>query len=294
MTSASQRLLNLSAQFVSRTTLATVSHWPTLRALLLAQASVLNRPINGVEESDVVGAPVRTLRMVPQDASNRLLLFIHGGGFTIGSPISHKWLAARLAAGLGGEAWLPTYRLAPEHPFPAAPEDVLAAYRHALEVFAPERIVVAGDSAGGTLALGLMPMAAAQGLPLPAALGLLSPLTDLTFTSDFVETFGDRDRLLPKAFGRRAIDAYLAGQDPKDPAISPLFADLSMVPPTLVQVANEEALLDDTLRLEGKIPEITIDRWDDVFHVWQLKAGLSPEADEAVARMAEFLGAYLP
>ncbi|MEO0644228.1 MAG: alpha/beta hydrolase fold domain-containing protein [Pseudomonadota bacterium] len=90
------------------------------------------------------------------------------------------------------------------------------------------------------------------------------------------------------------IDAYLAGQDPKDPAISPLFADLSMVPPTLVQVANEEALLDDTLRLEGKIPEITIDRWDDVFHVWQLKAGLSPEADEAVARMAEFLGAYLP
>jgi acetyl esterase/lipase len=176
-----------------------------------------------------------------------LILYIHGGGFTIGSPRTHAALAGHLAAHAGMRAHLPRYRLAPEHPFPAARDDIIARYVALCETAPP--IAICGDSAGGCLALQLAQHIRDTGLPAPKALCLIGPIADLS--RDPVQSHDEApdEMLIPPQWAERIRDVFLPGLDPRDPAISPLLGDLTGLPPTLIQAGAEEALAHDARRL---------------------------------------------
>ncbi len=294
MTSFAQKLFNAGAHCVQKPTLGLVAHQPTLSRIFDVTAALTTRPLRGCAQHFTALPDFRMRRMIPDPDAKNLLLYFHGGGFTIGSSFTHRWLAARLASGCDAQAWLPDYRLAPAHPYPAAPEDCLAAYRHALDTYPAERIVIAGDSAGGTLVLNTVARAHAAGLPLPAAIGLLSPLADL---SPGIPTRADRrgtDMLLPSKWVDRALAAYLGPHDPADPAISPLLGDLSMMPYCALHVAEEEWLYNDAERLAEALPDMDFQVWENVPHVWQLAAGWTAEADESLQFMANDFRVHLP
>lgn len=231
------------------------------------------------------------------DGDGPVLLWLHGGAYCIGSPDSHLRLVAELAARIGGSAVLPAYRLAPEHPFPAAPDDALAAYE-ALLAEEPGPIVLGGDSAGGGLAFALLHRILAKGLPTPCCVVVFSPWTDLTLSGESLVTLEAQDPLLPAGRLSEVRDLYLAGQDAADPLASPRFGRFAGAPPALIQVGANEILRDDAVamaaRLEADAVPVELDLWPDVPHVWQFYAGLLPEADEALADAAAFIQARLP
>jgi acetyl esterase/lipase len=242
--------------------------------------------IAGVHALDLaVKAPVP-----PQD--DRILLFIHGGGFFFRSIHGHMLLAARIAREAGiARAILPLYALAPEHVFPAAQEDCLAIYRGLLaQGVAADRIVLVADSAGANLALGMMVRARDAGWPMPHAAALLSPMTDLSYSGDSIHANAACDPM----FGGVPMPLpgyYLGSADARDPRCSPLFADLTGLPPLLVQVGSTERLRDDSLRLEDAARAagvaISIEVWRDMPHVFQ--AFDFREARAARARIGAFL-----
>jgi monooxygenase len=223
------------------------------------------------------------------------MLYLHGGGFVGCSPVTHRPLTAALAL-QGMRLFVPDYRLAPEHPFPAALDDVRAAWNALRADFAGSgsggRLVVAGDSAGGNLALALMISLRDAGQPLPDAAALFSPSTDLTGASASLATNAARDAMFEGAALGRLADAYLAGADPAQPLASPLLADLAGLPPLLVHVGESEALRDDALRLADKARvagvQVELNVFDGVPHVWQLIWRL-PEARRSVRDAARFL-----
>lgn len=225
-------------------------------------------------------------------ASGPHLLWLHGGGYCIGSPQSHARLVEDLAARIGGSAVIPAYRLAPEHPFPAAPEDAFAAYR-ALLAEGAGPIVLGGDSAGGGLAFALLHLILAAGLPAPACLVTFSPWTDLALAGESLVTLQAEDPLVPARRLREVRDLYLAGADPRDPRASPLHGRFAGAPPVLIQASSSEILRDDAVamaaRLQADGVAVTLDLWPEVPHVWQFYAGLLPEADTALARAATFV-----
>lgn len=294
MTSTAQKIFGTLARRIQKPTLALVAHQPTLNKIFEATSILTTRPLRGCAQRFTFLDGFRIRRMIPANAGDNLLLYFHGGGFTIGSSLTHRHLAARLAAQIGAQAWLPDYRLAPAHPYPAGPDDCLAAYKHALESYPPERIVVAGDSAGGCLALNLSTRLKDASLPQPAALALLSPVTDLSGGFESRKAFRDTDMLLPHAWVQRALGHYLGAQDPTDPAISPAFADLSHVPPTALHWTVDEMLADDAEDLVSKLPQVACHRQEGVPHVWQLAAGWTPEADTSLEIMATYLNTHLP
>lgn len=294
MTSKAQKFFNVGARYVQKPVLAAMPHQPTLAKIFDATSALTTRRLKGCEQRFTFLQDFRIRRMIPATGGENLLLYFHGGGFTIGSSFTHRWLAARLAAQIGAQAWLPDYRLAPAHPYPAAPDDCLAAYKLALQTYAPEHIVVAGDSAGGCLALNLVTRLHKVDLPQPAALALLSPLTDLSGNFESRKTYRDTDMLLPSKWVDRCIPAYLDLHSPKDPEVSPAFADLSMTPPTALHVAEGEMLFDDTEDLAQKLPQHGKHVYQKVPHVWQLAAGWTPEADRSLAQMADYLNQHLP
>lgn len=218
------------------------------------------------------------------------LLYIHGGGFVGCSPRTHRPVTAALAL-QGLRVFVPDYRLAPEHPFPAAPHDVLAVYR-ALRTEAPGRLLVAGDSAGGTLALSLMLALKDAGEALPDAAALFSPATDLTGGSASIERNAERDAMFDGHQLVHLAEAYLQGADPAHPLASPLLGDLSGLPPLLIHVGRDEALRDDGLRLARKAREAGVTVELQVFavvpHVWQMIRWL-PEARRSIAAAGRFL-----
>ncbi|MGR3503875.1 alpha/beta hydrolase [Pseudaestuariivita sp.] len=294
MTSRTQHLFNLNARYLQKPMLARVANQPLLRCMFAATAFSA-KPLRGTRtmRADKNGVEVQV--QTPPSAGSALLIYIHGGGFTIGSSFTHRWLGAWLGEAIGAKVWLPDYRMAPETPYPAAPEDCLAVYKAALAEYAPEQIVIAGDSAGGCLTLTTALRARDAGLPQPAALGLLSPATDLDMASPAnTEALArDDDMLLPAAWAHRAIPLYLAGHDPKDPGVSPLYADLSDLPPTLLHVGREELLYSHATRLAAKSPQVTVEPWSDVHHVWQLNVGRTREATDSVTRIGAFLKGHL-
>ncbi|PTX54010.1 acetyl esterase/lipase [Litoreibacter ponti] len=294
MTSTAQKFFNGFARYVQKPVLAYVPHQPTLNRIFEATAAVTIRPMRGCEQRFTFLPDLRIRRMIPNETAKNLLLYFHGGGFTIGSSFTHRWLAARLAAGIDAQAWLPDYRLAPAHPYPAGPDDCLTAYKHALDHYPAERIVVAGDSAGGCLALNLSTRARDAGLPQPAALALLSPATDLAGGFESRETFRETDMLLPAQWVERAVAMYLDGQDPADPNVSPARADLSQTPPTALHWAEGEMLAGDAEDLAKRLPQVDCQTFKDVPHVWQLDAGWTPEADRSLKMMADYLRKHLP
>lgn len=227
----------------------------------------------------------------------RALLYLHGGGYCIGSINSHRLLAADLSRAAGLRVLLLDYRLAPEHPFPAAVEDAAAAYRFLLDAGHDRRqLAIAGDSAGGGLTAATLLALRDRDVPLPAAAALLSPWLDLTQSGESMTTCAARDPMVQRDGLQRMADAYLAGADPRTPLASPLFADLRHLPPLLIHVGSAETLLDDARRFAARASaagvDATLEVWDDMIHVWHA-FGLLPEARAAQARLGEFLRRHL-
>jgi acetyl esterase/lipase len=191
------------------------------------------------------------------------------------------------------------YRLAPEHPFPAAVNDAITAYRWLLaDGTDPAIIALAGDSAGGGLALAALVALRDAGDPMPAAAAVISPWTDLALTGDSLRTRAAVDVMIKPAGMRETAEAYLNGQDPRHPHASPLYADLRGLPPTLIHVGDAEVILDDSTRFAGNARaagvDVTLEVWDEMPHVWHAFAGLLPEADQAIGRMGTWLREHVP
>jgi monoterpene epsilon-lactone hydrolase len=224
-----------------------------------------------------------------------VILYLHGGGYVVGSARTGANLAAPIARRTGIPAVSLDYRLAPENPFPAAVEDALAAYRELLE--SGRDVVLAGDSAGGGLAIATMVAIGRAGLPQPAAAVVFSPWVDLSLSGVSIDARGELDPLFTRAHVREYADHYLAGQAPRNELASPLFADLTGLPPLLIQVGSYEVLLDDALRLAVRAAECEVDVSLDVAagapHVYQYFEGALDEADEALDRTAGFLARRL-
>jgi epsilon-lactone hydrolase len=248
-----------------------------------------------VTEVNAGGVPAHWLA-APGANNGRVLLFLHGGGFEFGSVRSDGELAARLGRASGMRVLFPEYRLAPEHPFPAAIDDVLAAWRWLRSGHAPgaRSMAVAGDSAGGGLAVALLVATRDAGEALPAAAVLMSPTVDLTSSGASMTERADQDPVSTPAMLRQFASDYLAGADPETPLASPLFAELAGLPPLLIQVGTADLLLSDSERLAAAAAEtgvdVTLEIGEGLPHVYQLMLG-TPEAAEATERTGKFLRA---
>lgn len=229
----------------------------------------------------------------------KAILYLHGGGFRIGSVASHRDLIAQIAVACGCRVLAINYRLAPEHRFPAALDDALAAYdwmrRQGLK---PANIAFAGDSAGGNLALAAMLALRERKRPLPIAAVLMSPWTDLAATGASYVSRAEADPIHQRVMILALAKNYLGGQgDPSDPLVSPLYADLTDLPPLLIQVGDRETVLDDSVMLADKARaagvEVDLQVWDGMIHVFQMFGADLPEARRAIAEIALFLRRHL-
>lgn len=227
------------------------------------------------------------------------ILYFHGGGYIMGNPRTHAALGQYLSRKAGMPACLPDYRLAPEHPFPAAFEDALTVW-NALRARggAAGQIALGGDSAGGGLALALLAHLCVTDQPRPACVFTFSPFTDLTFSGKSVTANAASEILLPTQRLDQLRNRVLAGADPRDPRISPLFGQFPGAPPVLIQVARSEILLDDSRRmaelLRAQGIEVVLQEWGNLPHVWQFFHGWLPEARKALSDAARFITARIP
>lgn len=224
------------------------------------------------------------------DLAKTRLFYIHGGGFVFGSPDTHRAMIARLARSCGMAAVLPRYRLAPEHPYPAALDDVLSVYR---DMAAEGPVIIGGDSAGGALALLVLSEALRQNLPAPQAVFAFSPLTDLTFSGQSMRDNAALDVVLPAERGQEMTGMYLKGAAPDDPKVSPLFADFKGAPPVWLCAGTTEILLDDTRRMTQRLRDQGVDVTEtietDLPHVWPLFHNTLPEARRTLANLAQWI-----
>ena len=249
-----------------------------------------------IEQGTLGGVPCEIL--TPNRAVNgRAVLYLHGGGYFCGSPLSYRHITGWLARKLGCRVLVPDYRLAPEHPFPAAADDALAAWASLL-IEAPEaRLALMGDSAGGALVLATMVAARDRGLALPACAVLLSPWADLALTGESYRENAATDVLFHADEMPHFASLYLGNAPADDPRASPLYADLVDLPPVLVHVSNSELLRDDGLRVcqrieaAGGLCEKKV--VEDQPHVWHLLLGLVPEAERDLKAAAAFVAKYI-
>src|SRR5262245_3546771 len=251
-----------------------------------------------VEPITVGGRPAEWIRPLAA-RDDAALLYLHGGGYVIGSPRSHRHLAESIARSTGTSCLMPDYRLAPEHPFPAAVDDALAAYRFLLDQrrIAPGRIAVAGDSAGGGLTVATLVTIRQAGLPMPAAGVCISPWTDLTCSAGSYESKAATDPMVARPGITTMAQHYLGSTDPRTALASPIFADLRGLPPLLIQVGSEEVLLDDSTRLGERAKaagvDATVEVWEPMIHVWHWFLPWLDEAQAAVDKIGVFLRARL-
>jgi monoterpene epsilon-lactone hydrolase len=291
-----------------------------LEALRERQESNANQAPATVAEARATFAPAGAVHAVPDDVlvsavkaggvaahwldapgvdAARVLLFLHGGGFQFGSIASDGELAARLGRASGMRVLFPEYRLAPEHPFPAAIDDVLAVWRwlSTEQQLNASSLAVAGDSAGGGLAVALLVATRDAGSAMPAVAVLMSPTVDLTSSGQSMTDRVDQDPISTPALLSQLASDYLAGADPRTPLASPLFASLEGLPPLLIEVGTSDLLLSDSERL-AKVAiatgvDVTLNIGEGLPHVYPLMLG-TPEAAEATERMAEFLRNRVP
>ncbi|MCZ4125370.1 alpha/beta hydrolase [Streptomyces sp. H39-S7] len=273
---------------------------PTLEELRTGFIAAVTRPVpEGVLARRTVLGGRPTLELEPAGTSGRgRLLYLHGGGYVIGSPDTHAGMVGELARRAGLRATSVDYRLAPEHAFPAAVDDGLAAYRELLASGTdPRDLVVAGDSAGGGLSIATLVAAREAGLPQPAALVVFSPWVDLTLAGGSIRSRESADPIFTGADLRAYVDLYVGAGDRAHSLASPVFADLTGLPPLLVQVGANEVLLDDSIRLAGRAGadgvEVTLEVGPGLPHVFQHHYGRLDEADAALDRAARFLVAHL-
>jgi epsilon-lactone hydrolase len=246
------------------------------------------------------GVPVVDIEIAGAPADG-VLLHVHGGGFALGSATGSVGLVSDLARRAGTSALTVEYRLAPEHPYPAAIDDVTAVYRALLHrVGSADRIVVSGESAGGNLAIELLVACRHEGLPMPAAAVVFSPMTDLSVSGPSYLDKAAVDPNITAAAIRTRVGDYLDGTgiDPADPRVSPIFADLSGLPPLLIQVGSHEVLLDDATRLAARAAAddvaVVLDVTPGVPHVFQAFSMILDEGADALARTAAFIRGHIP
>lgn len=224
----------------------------------------------------------------------RTVLYLHGGGYVIGSINTHRDLAGRISREARARTVLIDYRLAPEHPHPAAVEDAVAAYRGLVDGGAdPRRTVIAGDSAGGGLTVATLVALRDAGDPLPAGGVCLSPWVDLEGLGESMEARADRDPMVSREGLLWMAAMYLGDNHPRTPLAAPLHADLAGLPPLYIQVGHAETLYDDAVRLADAARaagvDVTLEAWDDMIHVWQAFAAILPEARAAVEKIGAFV-----
>jgi monoterpene epsilon-lactone hydrolase len=242
---------------------------------------------------DAGGVPAEWV-VAPGALAERVILYLHGGGYVVGSINTHRDLAARLSRAAAARVLLIAYRLAPEHPHPAAVEDATAAYRWLLaNGTSSAQLVIAGDSAGGGLTVATLVALRDAGEPLPAAGVCLSPWVDLEGVGESMTTKAAVDPMVQREGLTKMAAMYLAGQPPRTPLAAPLHADLSGLPPLLIQVGTAETLLDDSTRLAERARkagvQVTLEPWEDMIHVWQAFAAILPEGRQAIERIGEFV-----
>ena len=236
---------------------------------------------------------------MPNSSTAKTVLYLHGGGYALGSLDTHKELMVRLAQATSARVLGIDYRLAPEHPFPAGLEDAMAAYRWLIkqQQVAANNIAIVGDSAGGGLSLALLmtlrdQLGQADALPMPSCAVLFSPWTDLAATGKSITAQADLDPMITIAGLRQLADYYRGDEAANHPLVSPLYGDFSGLPPLLVQVGEHEVLLDDSLRLQDVVDKsgahLDLEVFAQAFHVFQAFPGI-PEATVALERVGEFL-----
>jgi monoterpene epsilon-lactone hydrolase len=256
------------------------------------------KPPRGVQIVKELANGVPAEWLVPPGISTaRVVLYLHGGAYVAGSINSHRSIAANIAIAAKARALVIDYRLAPEHPHPAAVEDAVAAYRWLIDNHVdPRHLAIAGDSAGGGLTLALLVSLRDGKIPLPAAGICLSPWTDLAFSGESWNSKAAVDLIVFAVKEREFARLYLGGIEPRAPLASPLYADLKGLPPLLVQVGTNEVLLADSRRLVDRAKEAgvnaVIDEWEKMQHVWQFAAGFIPEGRRAIAGIGEFIDRY--
>jgi phosphinothricin tripeptide acetyl hydrolase len=248
-----------------------------------------------VERVSAPAAPAEWLRP-PAAVAGRVVLYLHGGGYVIGSPRSHRHLAAAIASAGAANALLLDYRLAPEHPFPAAVDDAVAAYGWLLDQgTAPGHIVIAGDSAGGGLTVATLLALRDASVPLPAGGVCISPWVDLTCSAESYRTKAAVDPIVASGPIEEMARAYLGDRDRRTPLASPLFADLRGLPPLLIHVGSDEVLLDDAVQLSERAKQagvtVTLEVWDRMIHVWHWFLPMLDEAQTAIDSIGRFIRA---
>jgi epsilon-lactone hydrolase len=252
-------------------------------------------PPRGTETIAVDAGGVKADRVAtPASRHDRHVLYLHGGSYVAGWPGIYRDLTWRLATLCRARVLCIDYRLAPEHPFPAALDDAVAAYRWLLAQGAdPHRIALMGDSAGGGLVFATMLRLRDEGVELPAAAVAVSPWTDLALTGESLRSNAAIDPLVPVELAPRAVDLYLAGADPRNPYASPLYGDPTGLPPALILVGGDDVLRDDAVRMADKMRaagcRVEIEVWPHMWHVWLMLMRVMPEAKAAIVRIARFM-----
>ena len=234
----------------------------------------------------------------PEAAEDRALLYLHGGGYVIGSMRGYRVMLSHLSRATGAKVLGIEYRLAPEFPFPAAVNDSVAAYRDLLaQGFDPRRIVVAGESAGGGLTIATLVALRYLGEPLPACAVCMSPWVDLEGLGDSMTANAEIDPVVGKDMLGFMAGLYLGDKDPRTPLAAPLYADLRDLPPLLIQVGTAETLIDDSNRLAERAKaagvEVELEAWEDMIHAWQIFAPILPEAQQAIDGIGAFAKKHL-
>lgn len=266
----------------------------TVRRRLKRIERLVPRPPKETQTTAVDAGGVDAVRIaVRQARSDRCVLYFHGGGYAFGTAKLARDFTWRIGAAACACVIYVDYRLAPEHPFPAAVEDAATAYRWLAGRFDPRRIAFMGESAGGGLALATLYKLRDEGLPLPGAAVAISPWTDLALTGPSLQSNAAADPMLTATHLPALANGYLAGADPRHRYASPLYGDASGLPPTLIHVGSDEILRDDAVRMADRLRaagcEVEIEVWPRMPHAWHLYARILPEGRRAIEKIGAFL-----
>ena len=253
-------------------------------------------PLDDDIETERVGAngvPAEWIT-APESQAGRVIMYLHGGGYLFGSVRTHRVMLAHMARAAKAKVLALDYRLAPEIPFPAPVEDSVSAYQWLLgQGTTAEKIVIAGASAGGGLTVAALVAWRGVGEPMPAAGVCISPWTDMESTGESMPTNAEADPSVSKERLLKIARVYLAGKHPRAPLASPIHADLTGLPPLLLQVGGIEVLLDDSSLLKARANEagvpVEMEVWDDMPHVWHHYAPILPEARQAIGKIGKFV-----
>ncbi len=293
-----QTLLIAGLRLIVKRTLQSIDADPESIVKLRERVEALAERFVSASDDDITlsadtigGVPVE--RVAPQSPGKEVVLYIHGGAFIMCSPLTHRGITQPLARYTQSEVAAVDYRLAPEHPYPAAVEDVVVVYRELIETVGPKRLTIAGDSAGGNLVLALLMAAKAEGLAMPSSAVCLSPITDFTGASESIRNNIEKDALLPGERMHELSKLYLNGAYAREPTASPVYGDFTGLPPLLFHVGDTEILLDDSrravARARGCGVEAHLRIWPKLPHVFHAFSKHLPVAHVALEEVAEFM-----